>query len=42
MEEAWKEISSNENVRVSIDLFFLGVVVFRESIREKQHYQIRF
>jgi len=42
MEEAWKQISSNENVRVSIDLFFLGIVVFRESIREKQHYQIRF
>ena len=42
MEGAWKEICSNENVRVSIDLFFLGIVIFRESIREKQHYQVRF
>ena len=42
MEDAWMEICSNENVRVSIDLFFMGIVVFRESIREKQDYRIRF
>jgi len=42
MEEAWTEICSNENVRVSIDLFFMGIVVFRDGIREKQHYRIRF
>ena len=42
MEEAWMEICSNENVRVSIDLFFMGIVVFRNEIREKQDYKIRF
>jgi predicted O-methyltransferase YrrM len=42
MEEAWMEICSDEKVRVSIDLFFMGMVVFRDAIREKQDYRIRF
>jgi predicted O-methyltransferase YrrM len=42
MEEAWEIIRCHKQVKVSIDLFFMGLVFFREEIREKQHYTIRF
>jgi predicted O-methyltransferase YrrM len=42
MEEAWKNILSHPSVRCSIDLFFLGIVFFRQELREKQHFTIRF
>jgi predicted O-methyltransferase YrrM len=42
MEDAWKMIRSHEKVTCTIDLFFLGIVVFRKEIREKQHFSIRF
>lgn len=42
MEEAWKEISDHPAVRCSIDLFWMGIVFFRNEFREKQHFLIRF
>lgn len=42
MEEAWDEIRQHPSVRCSIDLFFIGIVVFRREFREKQHFSIRF
>jgi hypothetical protein len=42
MEEAWEIIRSHRQVKVSIDLFFMGLVFFREEIKVKQHYTIRF
>lgn len=42
MEQAWKTIRENPSVRCSIDLFFVGIVFFREEFREKQHFTIRF
>jgi predicted O-methyltransferase YrrM len=42
MEEAWKEICAHESVRLSIDLFFIGLVFFRDEQKEKQHFTIRF
>jgi predicted O-methyltransferase YrrM len=42
MEEAWAQIKTNDAVRCSIDLFFIGIVFFREEFREKQHFSIRF
>jgi predicted O-methyltransferase YrrM len=42
MEEAWDEIRNDQRVRVSIDLFFLGIVFFRDSFVEKQDFVIRF
>jgi predicted O-methyltransferase YrrM len=42
MEEAWEIIRSHKEVKVSIDLFFMGLVFFREEIKVKQHYTIRF
>ncbi|MBI5856986.1 MAG: class I SAM-dependent methyltransferase [Sphingobacteriales bacterium] len=42
MEGAWSNIKSHPSVRCSIDLFFLGLVFFRQEFREKQHFCIRF
>jgi len=42
MEEAWAAICRHPAVRCSIDLFFIGIVVFRKEFREKQAFEIRF
>jgi predicted O-methyltransferase YrrM len=42
MEEAWAEIKADPGVRLSIDLFFVGIVFFRQSFVEKQDFTIRF
>jgi predicted O-methyltransferase YrrM len=42
MEEAWAVIKQHPAVRCSIDLFFVGVILFRGEFREKQHFSIRF
>ena len=42
MEQAWKTINCHEAVRCSIDLFFIGIVFFRQEFKEKQHFVIRF
>jgi len=41
MENAWEQIRQHPAVRCSIDLFFIGIVVFRQEFREKQHFTIR-
>ena len=41
MEEAWEEIKENSQVRVTIDLFSLGLVFFRKE-QEKEHFVVRF
>ena len=41
MMEAWDEIKKNNQVTVSIDLFFMGLVFFKEG-QAKQHFVIRF
>jgi predicted O-methyltransferase YrrM len=42
MEQAWEMIKQDASVRCSIDLFFMGIVFFRDAFREKQHFRIRF
>jgi len=42
MEAAWETIKNNTAVTCSIDLFFVGIVVFRKEFKEKQHFAIRF
>lgn len=42
MEEAWDYIQKHENVLLSVDLFFFGIVFFDPSFRVKQHFQIRY
>lgn len=42
MEQAWQQIKEHPRVRLTIDLFFVGLVFFREEIKVKQHFTIRF
>jgi predicted O-methyltransferase YrrM len=42
MEQAWETIKRHQAVRCSIDLFFIGIVFFRQEFKEKRHFVIRF
>ena len=42
MEKAWETIKCHPSVRCSVDLFFIGIVFFRQEFIEKQHFRIRF
>lgn len=42
MEGAWETIRNHPSVRGTIDLFFIGIVLFRQEFHEKQHFRIRF
>jgi predicted O-methyltransferase YrrM len=42
MEEAWEAIKENNAVRLSVDLFFIGLVFFNDQFKVKQHFTIRF
>jgi predicted O-methyltransferase YrrM len=42
MEEAWEVIKSHPSVKCTIDLFFIGIIFFREEFKEKQDFIIRF
>jgi len=41
MEQAWEKIIADERVRLSVDVFEMGLVFFRKGV-EKQHFIIRF
>ena len=42
MEEAWEIIKKDERVRLTIDLFFIGIVFFKAEFKVPQHFSIRF
>lgn len=42
MEEAWEEIKQHPAVSLTIDLFFIGIVILSPDINHKQHFTIRF
>ena len=42
MEQAWETIKKHPAVRCTVDLFFIGIVLFRQEFKEKQHFLIRF
>lgn len=42
MEKAWQAICKHSAVTLSIDLFFVGILFFREEQLYKQHFRIRF
>src|SRR4030095_837933 len=42
MEASWATIKNNAAVTCSIDLFFIGIIFFRQEFKEKQHFVIRF
>lgn len=42
MEEAWETIKARSSVTLSIDLFFVGLLFFRNDFKIKQHFVINF
>jgi predicted O-methyltransferase YrrM len=42
MEAAWKTIQQHPAVTATIDLFFIGIVFFRNEFRQKEHFVIRY
>ena len=42
MEEAWNTIQAHPDVTLTIDLFFIGLVFFKNDFKVKQHFTIRF
>jgi predicted O-methyltransferase YrrM len=42
MEQAWQWVKAHGRVRLTIDLFAIGIVVLRPEILHKQHFRIRF
>lgn len=42
MQKAWKEICSNKEVTLSLDLFYFGIVFFRTENKEKEHFVLKF
>lgn len=42
MEAAWETIRKHESVRCTIDLFFVGIVLFRIEFKVKQEFVIRY
>ena len=42
MEAAWENIKDDPAVTCSIDLFFIGIIFFRNEFKEKQYFDIRY
>ena len=42
MEEVWEEIKNHISVTLTVDLFFIGLVFFRNEQKEKEHFVVRF
>jgi predicted O-methyltransferase YrrM len=42
MEQAWNNIKDHVAVRCTLDLFFIGIIFFRQEFKEKQHFVIRY
>ncbi|HZE86276.1 MAG TPA: class I SAM-dependent methyltransferase [Puia sp.] len=42
MEQAWEKIKEHPRTMMTVDLFFVGLVFFREEFKTKQHFTIRF
>lgn len=40
MENAWEAVQSHPSVRLTIDLFWCGIVFFRNENREKEHFSL--
>lgn len=42
MERAWETIKTQGSVRLSVDLFFIGIVFLLEEVKVKQHFVLKF
>jgi predicted O-methyltransferase YrrM len=41
MKQAWQEIKNHQDVKITIDLFFMGIVFFRKE-QTKEHFILKF
>ncbi|WP_146203145.1 hypothetical protein [Mucilaginibacter oryzae] len=42
IEAAWKVVKTNKRVMLSIDLFYIGLVFFKENRKEQEHFAIKY
>lgn len=42
MQEAWEEIKNHSQVTYSLDLFYFGIVFFKQDFKEKQDFVLKF
>ena len=42
MQESWEIIRKNSRVKISVNLFYMGILFFREEQKEQEHFIIRF
>ncbi len=42
MHKAWQTIHLDQRVRLSIDLFFFGLIFYRKDFKEKQHFTLKY
>jgi len=42
MEQAWQYVQQHAAVTMTIDLFFIGIVLLRDEFKIKQHFSVRF
>ncbi len=42
MQQAWLEICAHPEVTLSLDFFFLGVILFRKEHKHKEHFTLKF
>jgi hypothetical protein len=42
METAWSTLKANAQVRLTIDLFSIGIIFCRKEQKEKEHFIIRY
>ena len=42
MNESWQRIKLDKDVKITIDIFFMGIVFFREENTEKEDFTIRY
>jgi len=39
---AWKKLAANDKVSMSIDLYGIGLLLFKEEFKEKQHFVLKY
>jgi predicted O-methyltransferase YrrM len=42
MEKAWAKVQNHPQVTMTIDLFFIGIALFKTEFKVKQHFSVRF
>ncbi len=42
MEQAWNAVKQHQQVTATIDLFFVGIVIFNSDFKEQQHFTVKY